>query len=154
MATSADLAISAVKANLHLVFEEADATKRKAAIERLWMKSEDTIFVDPERIWNGHAQIDECVTELVKKFAGWVFVEIGKYPTKLLTDCDCSWPRPIGQAQVLPEGQGDHEMLVVRQAWGYGPPGEEPKVYGQDIATLVGGKIKLLYAILAPESSA
>jgi len=134
-----------------MVFEEADATKRNEAIKKLWVKDEDAVFVDPDRIWNGHAQIGECVGGLVQKFAGWVFAEVGTFLTGLPTLAESSLIHSLlGAAQVLPEGDGDHGMRVVRQAWNYGPPGD-PKVFGQDIATIVDGKIKLLYAILAPD---
>ncbi|KAK5171306.1 uncharacterized protein LTR77_004450 [Saxophila tyrrhenica] len=129
MSTDSNPAVAAIQDNLHLIFEEADATKRRAAIEQLWANSEDAVFVDPERIWRGHDEIDQCITSLVEKFKGWVFVE-------------------IGDAQLLPEKGPDGGMQVVRQAWGYGPPGEEPKVKGQDVATLVEGKIQMLVAIL------
>lgn len=77
MATTAEACISTVRANLHEVFEEADPQKRRQAIERLWSTSEECIFIDPDAVWRGHDRIDQCVSALVKKFAGWVFVETG-----------------------------------------------------------------------------
>jgi hypothetical protein len=77
MANTSSTCISAVRANLHQVFEEADPQTRRQAIEKLWSKSEDCVFVDPDKIWYGHDGIDECVAALVKRFEGWVFVEIG-----------------------------------------------------------------------------
>ena len=78
LSTMSTTNISAVQENLHHVFEETDATKRKAAIEKLWVKSEDAVFIDPDRIWRGHDEIDRCVAGLVVKFQGWVFAELGK----------------------------------------------------------------------------
>lgn len=74
---AAEAAISVVKANLHDVFEEPDPMKRRAAIERLWVPSSEAVFIDPDRIWRGHDEIDACVAGLTKKFEGWVFGEIG-----------------------------------------------------------------------------
>lgn len=39
-----------------------------------------------------------------------------------------------GNAIVMPDGGG--EMLVVKQAWRYGPPGEDFKVLGEDITAI------------------
>ncbi|KAK3049686.1 hypothetical protein LTR09_009108 [Extremus antarcticus] len=129
--TTSSLAVSVVKDNLHSVFEEPDATKRRAAIERLWVQSSDAVFVDPGHVWRGHDGIDQCVAALVEKFKGWVFAE-------------------IGSPQVLPESGPDGGLQVVRLDWGYGLPGEEPKVKGQDVATIVDERMKMLVAILAP----
>lgn len=65
--------------NLHLVFEEANDAKRINAIQQIWSRSSEATFVDSERIWRGHEDIDKCVRDLQKKFAGWAFREIGQY---------------------------------------------------------------------------
>ena len=70
---------SAIIDNLHFVFEEANNEKRISAIQRIWNQSSEATFVDPERIWRGYEDIDNCVRDLQKKFAGWVFKEIGRY---------------------------------------------------------------------------
>ena len=33
------------------------------------------MFVDPEKTFRGHDEIDECVTELHTQMPGWVFSE-------------------------------------------------------------------------------
>ncbi len=151
--TTSSLAVSVVKDNLHSVFEEPDATKRRAAIERLWVQSSDAVFVDPGHVWRGHDGIDQCVAALVEKFKGWVFAEIGAHAS--LLHCGARYNAdvpvaPIGSPQVLPESGPDGGLQVVRLDWGYGLPGEEPKVKGQDVATIVDERMKMLVAILAP----
>jgi hypothetical protein len=79
MPSAAEVAISTVKEDLHLVFGEANRDKRQKSIERLWVKSEDVVFVDPEKIWKGHEELNDCVDALTKKFPGWVFTELGAY---------------------------------------------------------------------------
>ena len=79
MSITSESALAVVKANLHEVFEETNPSKRKAAIERLWVPSNDALFVDPDNIFHGHDAIDGCVAGLVERFAGWVFVEHGKF---------------------------------------------------------------------------
>ena len=50
---------------------------------------------------------------------------------------------------VVPQS-GDSEMRVSSVKWSYGPANEQPKVFGEDVATLVDGKIKILIAIIEP----
>lgn len=48
---------------------------------------------------------------------------------------------------MLPES-GESNMRAARVKWAYGPPNEDPKVFGEDVATVVDGKIKMLVAII------
>ena len=45
-------------------------------------------------------------------------------------------------------GSIEEKMRVARVKWSYGPPDEAPKVFGEDVATVVDGKIKMLVAII------
>ena len=74
---ASDQVVSVVQDNLHLVFGETDSSKRQAQIERLWAKSEVSIFVDPNHVFRGHGEIDECVSKLQLQFPGWKFTELG-----------------------------------------------------------------------------
>lgn len=78
MVSASQLAVQTVKNNLHLTFEEPDSEKRIAQIKRLWVKSEDASFVDPDRVWKGHDELNEVNNGLTKKFEGRVFAEIGE----------------------------------------------------------------------------
>src|ERR1700743_3789096 len=77
MATSNQI-VSVVQDNLHLVFGEPDAAKRQSQIKRLWSSSEDSVFVDPDNVFRGHAAIDDCVSKLQVRFPGWKFKELGR----------------------------------------------------------------------------
>ncbi len=57
-----------------------------------------------------------------------------------------------GPAIVLPEKPDEEGLCVVKLSWGYGPPEEKPQVLGENVATLVNGKIKFLYAILESDA--
>ncbi len=102
MAGSNDVAISVVKDCLQQVFGEADASKRKEAITRLWVEDEGSVFADPERVWRGHKAIDDCVAELADKFVGWTFVALGiaqiPYMIKASSDGRRSCDRAAGKA--------------------------------------------------------
>ena len=76
--TTIEQAKSVIVDNLHLVFEEADGARRDRAIQQIWAASSESTFVDPDRVWSGHAELSACVADLQTKFAGWVFKEEGK----------------------------------------------------------------------------
>ncbi|RVT96860.1 nuclear transport factor 2 family protein [Rhodovarius crocodyli] len=107
--------------NLHEVFGEADAPRRRAAIAALF--TEDARFLDHDAARMGHAALDQAVTELQARFPGWVFRERDT-------------PRVVGEAGLL--------------AWAYGPPGEAPRVTGQDVILTRDGRIQQLLVFLDP----
>ena len=43
---------------------------------------------------------------------------------------------------------GEADTRFVRLFWNYGPPGEEDKVKGEDVAVVVNGKIQSLCAFI------
>jgi hypothetical protein len=49
--------------------------------------------------------------------------------------------------QILFEDPNE-DFRVARLPWGYGPPDGEPKITGEDVVTLVDGKINSLYTFL------
>lgn len=107
-----------IKRNLHEVFGEQDAGKRRAAIAELW--TEDCVFIDHNGKTSGHNELDHAVARLHESLPGYVFKELG--PVDLL-----------------------HESG--RLAWSYGRPGQEP-IKGLDVVLTRGGRISLLLTFL------
>ncbi|MEA3024394.1 MAG: hypothetical protein QOK01_3246 [Alphaproteobacteria bacterium] len=107
-----------MKRNLHEVFGERDATKRREAIVRLW--TEDCVFIDHSGKVSGHDALDRAVAVLHERMPGYVFNELG--PADLLPDSG-------------------------RLAWSYGRPGEAP-VKGVDVVLVRDGRISLLLTFL------
>ena len=70
---------SVVKDNLYLVFGEADAAKRKQAIERLWAHSNDSVFVAPDGVVRGHGGISNVVDIITATSAAWKFQHKGEH---------------------------------------------------------------------------
>lgn len=107
-----------IKRNLHEVFGEQDAGKRRAAIAQLW--TEDCVFFDHNGKTSGHDELDRAVAALHKSLPGYVFNELG--PVDLL-----------------------HESG--RLAWSYGRPGQEP-IRGVDVVVVRDGRISLMLTFL------
>jgi SnoaL-like domain len=105
--------------NLLDIFGESDAAKRHSAIAALW--AADGVFADPHGRYVGYAAINDAVSQLHKRFPGFVFT-------------------PIGSPQSF--------FDVGRQAWGHGPAGEPPKVTGLDVVISRHGRIVALYAFI------
>ena len=82
---------------------------------------EDGVFADPHGRYVGWQALDEAVEQLHARFPGFEF-------------------SPIGSPQTFYE--------VGRQAWGYGPSGQPPKVTGEDVITVRDGRIASLYAFI------
>jgi hypothetical protein len=107
-----------VKRNLHEVFGERDATKRRQAIAKLW--TEDCLFIDHSGKTRGHDELDRAASVLQERLPGYVFSELG--PVDLL-----------------------HESG--RLAWSYGRPGEQP-IKGVDVVLVRDGRISLMLTFL------
>jgi hypothetical protein len=107
--------------NLHEVFGERDAGRRRAAIRRLF--TEDCVFSAPDGEKAGQEALDEAVAALHRKLPEFVFTEGGK-------------------PQAIP-GAG-------RLAWGFGPAGEAPSITGLDFIVVRAGRIAALYTFLDP----
>jgi len=107
-----------MKRNLHEVFGERDAKKRREAIVDLW--TEDCVFIDHDGKVSGHDALDRAVAVLHERMPGYVFNELR--PADLLHDSG-------------------------RLAWSYGRPGEAP-VKGVDVVLARDGRIALLLTFL------
>jgi hypothetical protein len=107
-----------IKRNLHQVFGERDAKKRRAAIARLW--TEDCVFIDHSGKTSGRDELDRAVGILHERLPGYIFNELA--PVDLL-----------------------HESG--RLAWSYGRPGQEP-IRGVDVVLVRDGRISLLLTFL------
>src|SRR5579859_6043355 len=107
--------------NLHSVFSEHDAQKRRNNIARLW--AEDGVFVDHNSRYEGHSGIDHAVAALIEKFPNFTFTERGE----------------------LQAFNG-----VGKLDWGFGPAGEKPIITGIDVLVMKRDKIGDLYTFLDP----
>lgn len=107
-------------ANLHGVFGERDATRRRAAAEATY--TEDVRFVDPEETVVGVDALEAKAAALLEGAPGSVFAEVG----------------PAYAA-------GDLAAL----AWTFGPPDGDPVARGVDVVTLRDGRISVVRTLLA-----
>ncbi len=114
-----DEIVTLLRRDLHEIFGERDAGRRRRAIAEL--VTEDCVFVDPSDRHVGRAALDAAVVALQARFPDFVFVE-------------------IGTTQAIP-GAG-------RLAWGFGPQGEAPRITGLDVAIVRGGRIAALYTFI------
>jgi hypothetical protein len=113
-----DIIETLIKRNLHEVFGERDAKKRRQAIAELW--TEDCLFIDHSGKSRGHDELDRTVAALHQRFPHHVLSEL----------------RPV---DVLHESG--------RLAWSYGRPGQEP-IKGVDVALVRDGRISLMLTFL------
>jgi len=107
-----------IKRNLHEVFGERDAKKRRAAIAELW--TEDCVFIDHNGKSDGRDELDRAAAALQQRFPHYVFSEL----------------RPVDLL---------HESG--RLAWGYGPPGQA-LIRGEDVVLVRNGRICLMLTFL------
>ena len=109
-----------MKQNIFGVFGERDAGKRRSLIARIWDKK--GIFIDPDGRYVGHTAINDVVERLQRRFPDFAYTELA---------------------------EGDAYNGVGRLPWGYGPPGETPKVTGIDVLVASDdGQISALYTFL------
>ena len=113
-----DIIETLIKRNLHEVFGERDAKKRRDAIAQLW--TDDCVFIDHSGKTSGRDELDHAVATLHERFPGYVFSEL----------------RPVDLL---------HESG--RLAWGYGRPGQAP-IKGVDVALVRNGRISLMLTFL------
>jgi hypothetical protein len=107
-----------LKRNLHEVFGERDAKKRREGIAELW--TEDCVFIDHDGKRQGRDELNHAVAALHQRFPHHVLSEL----------------RPV---DVLHESG--------RLAWSYGRPGQEP-IKGVDVALVRDGRISLMLTFL------
>ena len=107
-----------IKRNLHEVFGERDAKKRREAIAQLW--TEDCVFIDHGGKSRGRDEVDRAAAALQQRLPDYVFAELGR--VDLL-----------------------HESG--RLAWRYGRTGQQP-IKGVDVAVVRDGRISLMLTFL------
>jgi SnoaL-like domain len=107
-----------IKRNLHEVFGERDAQKRRKAIAQLW--TEDCIFIDHSGKTRGRDALDRAIATLHERLPGYVFSEL----------------RPV---DLMPDSG--------RLAWTYGRPGQET-IKGVDVVLVQDGRISLMLTFL------
>jgi len=110
-----------LRENLHGVFEEHDAQKRRNNIARLW--AEDGVFIDPDSRYEGHSGIELAAAGVAKKFPNFIFTELGEI--------------------LAYHGVGKLD-------WGFGPAGAEAVITGSDVLVMKGDKIGALYTFVNP----
>jgi hypothetical protein len=113
-----DVIETLIKRNLHEVFGQRDAKKRREAIAQLW--TGDCVFIDHSGNSHGRDELDRTVEALHERLPGFVFSELG--PVDLLHDSG-------------------------RLAWSYGRPGQEP-IKGVDVVLVRDGRISLMLTFL------
>ena len=116
MATTAEL----LAANLHGVFGERDADRRRATAEAIY--ADDVRFVDPEETVVGVDAVVAKAAGLLDGAPGFVFTDDG--------------PAYSAGARVA-------------LAWRFGPAGAEPVARGIDVLTIVDGRIAEVLTLLA-----
>jgi hypothetical protein len=109
-----------LRENIHGVFGEPDAEKRRNNIARLW--AEDGVFIDPDSRYERHSGIALAVEVVVKKFPKFIFTERG-----------------------IQANDG-----VGKLDWGFGPAGAEAVVTGIDVLVMKGDKIGAVYTFVDP----
>jgi ketosteroid isomerase-like protein len=112
-----------LRRNLHEVFGERDAARRRRAIDALI--AEDCVFFAPDGRHVEREALDAAVAALQARFPDFVFTEI--------------------MVQALEE--------TGRLHWGFGPPGAPPRVTGLDVVLVRDGAIAALYTFLDPPLS-
>src|SRR5579863_7084952 len=120
MPADANVVKDLMKQNLHGVFSERDAVKRRSLIARIW----DTkgIFIDPHGRYVGHTAINGAAEQLQHRLPDFGFSELA---------------------------EGDANSGVGRLPWGFGPPGEPPKITGIDVLVASDdGRITALYTFV------
>ncbi|MFL6710331.1 MAG: nuclear transport factor 2 family protein [Massilia sp.] len=108
-----------VQQNLHAIFGEHDAFKRRQRLEAIWHP--DGLFIDPDGSHHGIDAIEARVIALQAQFPDFVFSELGAV-------------------------QQMHE--VARLGWAYGPADAPRTVTGIDVAVSRDGKLVALYAFI------
>ncbi|WP_246697393.1 nuclear transport factor 2 family protein [Rhizobium sp. G21] len=106
--------------NLDLVFGERDATRRLAAIRRIY--DADAELHEPHRSARGHQAICDAVGDLLAHL-----------------------PADFGFTAIRPAS--GHNGLG-RLQWRAGPPGGPPAATGVDVAHVEGGLIRALHVFL------
>jgi SnoaL-like domain len=124
--TTPERILELLRRNLHEVFGEGDAARRRTAIEDFY--TDDCVLHVPGPVGTfvGHAALDRFAGELRATHPHFVYT-------------------PHGEPQAL------HDGGIL--AWGSGPKGEPPEYTGLDMLVVREGKIAALYVFLNPKLS-
>ncbi|RYN31483.1 hypothetical protein AA0112_g6459 [Alternaria arborescens] len=130
MSTPQSRAKSLTLLNLSSIFGQKDVPTRMQAIADLWVPSADVLFVDALGVFKSHEAISEMVDKIQSMGeAGDEFVA--------LDDVECL------------KHDGEDDVWVTKVKWGIKRSGSaEMGLVGEDILTIVGGKIKACYTFL------
>jgi SnoaL-like domain len=109
--------------NLSEVFGERDSERRMTAIKNLY--SEDAVFFEADRRFEGRQAISDAVAEL-----------------------QASFPAEFEFSAVASPAR-NHD--AGRLFWGLGPAGSSPVVTGMDVAQFKDGRIRSLYVFLGDQ---
>ena len=101
------------------LWNETDAARRKALMARTWIAG--ATYMDPLMKGTGHAEIDDLIAAVQRRFPEFQFSLIG-----------------------TPDGYGD----VARFSWALGPKGSEAVVKGSDIVRRDGDSIATVRGFL------
>ena len=110
-----------LRENMHGVFGEPDAEKRREKIASIW--AEDGVFIDPEGRSEGRSAVDRAAAAVLGRFPGFKFTERG-----------------LVQASI---GVG-------RLEWAFGPAGGEAVLTGTDVLVMKGDLIGAVYTFVDP----
>lgn len=110
-----------LKRNLHEVFAERDADRRRATIAELFTPA--CVFSSPQGRHVGYDALNRAIAELQARLPDHVFSE-------------------LGDAQTLQDAG--------RLAWALGPPADPSRITGLDLIVLRGDRIGELYTFLDP----
>ncbi|KAF1817130.1 hypothetical protein P152DRAFT_366674, partial [Eremomyces bilateralis CBS 781.70] len=116
-----------MKGHLFDIFSEPNANRRAHVIKEFWVPSSECLFLDRLGAFRGHDAILDLIDGLRKS----------------MDDLAFELTAPI---EVL--SPGAESFQVARIKWAGGPKGELPMVFGEDVATVVEGKIKTMYAFV------
>jgi hypothetical protein len=119
-AVSRDQAEQLAIQNLLGIFGERDPSKRLAQMQKTYAAK--ITFYDPDKIVNGHAAVDEMISQLLESNPGWTF-------------------RPFGNVWV--------NCDLVMMEWKFGPDGQTAPIHGNDVMFIDGdGKIEKMYTLI------
>ncbi|MGC2780196.1 MAG: nuclear transport factor 2 family protein [Bradyrhizobium sp.] len=111
--------VTAIAASYIALWNERDATRRRALLARHW--TADATYADPLMRGEGHQAIEALVAGVQQRFPDYTF-------------------RLIGSAN----GHGNY----VRFSWELGPEGAEGPILGTDFAELADGQIQRVTGFL------
>jgi hypothetical protein len=149
MSTPQSRAVDLTLLNLTDIFGQKDEPTRMEAIANLWVPSADVLFVDALGVFKSH----EAIGEMVEKIQGMggegdEFAALGSLPKETSLVQQYELTEPIGEVECLKHDDKD-DIWVTKVRWGIKSAGSgEMGLTGEDVLTIVGGRIKACYTFL------